>query len=204
MCVNFLSCYYKMSDIHNLKGEKIYLAHSSKGFSPPGTESMVEQSHRGRQKAERGRDKDVPTMVFLQSLSPTSKTSDITWRPSIYHMPVSDLRFQLQPEKCLRNARENSETFSSSIRYHQHQVYVGPQKPRDRNPSAQFIWEMMPQDTSEQRCISQKMAVGGVQKSGTVQDLISGSLSCRLEEEVIHKRPAAGRSYFLSILVCIQ
>ena len=52
MCVNFLSCYYKMSDIHNLKGEKIYLAHSSKGFSPPGTESMVEQSHRGRQKAE--------------------------------------------------------------------------------------------------------------------------------------------------------
>lgn len=54
-----------MSDINNLKGEKICLAHSSKGFSPPGTESMVEQSHHGRQKAERGRDKDVPTMVYF-------------------------------------------------------------------------------------------------------------------------------------------
>lgn len=63
--VTFLSCWDKMSDINNLKGEKICLAHSSKGFSPPGTESMVEQSHHGRQKAERGRDKDVPTMVYF-------------------------------------------------------------------------------------------------------------------------------------------
>lgn len=38
MCINFLSCRDKMLDINNLKGEKICLAHSSKGFSLSGRE----------------------------------------------------------------------------------------------------------------------------------------------------------------------
>ena len=63
--ISFLSCWNKMSDINNLKGENICLAPGFKGFSPPHTESTAVQSHHGGQEAERGRDKDGPLVTYF-------------------------------------------------------------------------------------------------------------------------------------------